>query len=421
MAKKNILIINTQERGGAANACVRLHEGLVENNTQSSLLTLYKSEKIIKNHIQYDYKANQGIKNRIKERFNKLYNPLLRLDEYNQKLDSIADYFSFIDTVYEIENSKVFKEASVINLHWVGNFINWPTFFKRSTCKKIVWTIHDMSPFTGGYHYSGGFRGYEEFDKNCPLVSNSFDPKLPEKSLKRKKEILNRYNQKLTIVSPSQWLLECSKHSSLFNSYPHYCIPNGVNTSVFKPIDKNIVRQKFNIKEDEFVLLFIADFITNRRKGFDILLEALRKLPKNDKLVLMAIGSNSQIPDFGFKYIHVDYVQSESVLNTLYNCADLFVIPSREENLPNTVLEAMSSQVPVIGFSIGGIPEMVKENHTGFLVKPFDTSELAYKIEKVMSEKEILYRMGEKGRELVISKFTIKKQVDSYLALFDSL
>lgn len=273
------------------------------------------------------------------------------------------EVFTFPQTDYDVASHPLVKEADIINLHWVAKILDWPSFFSKID-KPIVWTLHDMNPFQGGFHY------YDD------VIRNEAEFGALEKRLREIKKKSLEGIQNLTVVTPSRWLMEESSKSEILGRFPHHLIPYGLDTEVFKIYPKEVARQVFGLPEDKKILLFVSDNTNNQRKGIGLLKEALNAISRED-VQAIAIGSNptSSPNDHLIKYL--GRIDDERLMALAYGAADVFVIPSREDNLPNVMLEALVCGRPVIGFPVGGIKEVVRTGFNGILANDVSAAKLA--------------------------------------------
>ena len=321
-------------------------------------------------------------------------------------------------------------DADVINLHWVENMLSLQGLETLvSTGKPIVWTLHDQRPLTGGCHYTAGCEGF--IDNNChqcmQLKYDKFN--LPTKHLLAKRAILQDAN--IAIVTPSKWLAEQARQSILFKDKPIFVVPNSVETEIFAPLNKRLAKEALGINPDAVVLMFGAQNANERRKGIETLLSAVRLLFKSrryqelangGKLAITLVGTTDHaltalpIPVHNFGAINDD-----KLLAQIYSASDVFLLPSYEDNLPNTMLEAMACGTPVIGFDIGGIPDLVRHNETGYLVGSTNYVALSTAINMAISQPQHLANMGVAAADLIRQVYTQKNQASAYLNLFERL
>ena len=393
----NVLLINTYNYGGAAQACMRLHRGLLKQGISSRLLTLTGSTEIPE-----VYSFRSIFKSRSQRVIQKLREYHFNAQKQRQLsgLPKGFEPFQLSKAPFELTEHPLLKWADVINLHWVAHFLDYPTFFKKVN-QPIVWTLHDMLPFTGGYHYEKGF----------PFESYSH---LIRREVQTKKAALK--NTDLSIIALNDWLCNLSKKSELFGKYPHHIIPNGLDTTVFKIQNKRFSKRIFNIPNHKRCLLFVADSVTNKRKGFNLLMEAINQMDHNN-IHLAIIGGNTNQFNHLENVTAIGKIKDERLMALAYNAADLFIIPSIEDNLPNTVMESLACGTPVVGFNIGGIPQMVKPDFNGLLAEDTTIGDLKITIEKALNT----VFQNQKIEADAHSRFDDSVQAKAYIDLFSSI
>jgi glycosyltransferase involved in cell wall biosynthesis len=312
-------------------------------------------------------------------------------------------------------------EADVLNLHWIANFVDLGTFFDRVDVP-VVWTLHDMNAFTGGCHYNVGCKRYRSACGACPQLGSEDDNDLSRAVWQRKSDAYQSAieNDRLHIVAPSRWLAEEARQSSLLAEAAIHVIPYGLNITTFRPRETAGLRQSLEIPDYHRILLFVAQSTTNRRKGFDLLQDALRELSVDD-VTLVSIGSHEPNLDADLPHVHLGSIQSDLLLSLFYSLADVFVIPSRQDNLPNTVLESMACATPVVGFGTGGIPDMVRLGETGWLAEVGNVPSLRETIERALENPDARERLGRQCREVVLEEYTLERQAEAYKALYADL
>jgi len=367
-----VLHISALQKGGAAKAAIRLHLGLLKLGVDSKMLILNYNDETIPQSIPFYPKYTDipkapfisRIRNklhRIGKEFNlNLFVPkknLVHLD-YLQGSPKDNEKFSSATTEWDITKDPSYLDADIINLHWVAGFVDYASFFEKNT-KPIIWTLHDLNPFTGGCHYPAGCEKFKSDCSNCHQLKGTIDNNYSKNQLNIKINSLQLSNN-LFIVSPSKWLMRLSQSSALFSKLPHFYIPNGVDTDVFKPLFKRSCRELLSLPQDKNILLFVAESIENKRKGFSLLIKAL-DLIKSENILLCSIGKSSFELNLLPNHINLGIIHDELLMSIIYNSADIFIIPSLEDNLPNTMLEAISCEIPIIGFGVGGIEETLLE------------------------------------------------------------
>lgn len=312
---------------------------------------------------------------------------------------------------------------SVINLHWVaGGFMKIETLVKLG--KPLVWTLHDMWPFTGGCHYSQGCDRYISACGSCPQLNSKSNWDLSRWIWRRKAKTWKNLN--LTVVTPSFWLANCAKTSSLFAEFPIHVIPYGLDTKKFRPIDQKIARNLLNLPFDKQLILFGAINATGEpRKGFNFLqksLQVLSQFTKSDiEVVIFGASQPTENNHFGFNCHYLGKLNDDLSVSLAYSATDVFVAPSIEDNLPNTVMESLACGTPCVAFNIGGMPDLIEHKHNGYLAQPFEAEDLAKGIDWVLMDRERLSKLKEKCRAKVEAEFCQEIQAKRYLSLFKQL
>jgi len=313
-------------------------------------------------------------------------------------------------------------KPDIINLHWVAcGFLRVETLMKFR--RPIVWTLHDMWPFTGGCHYDEGCGRYRKECGNCPQIGSRRENDLSNKIWTRKKRSWEGLD--ITIVTPSRWLAECAKTSSLFGDRRIEVIPNGLDINIYKPMEKNLVRERLGLPQDKKLILFGAmNASSDRRKGFQFLEPALKKISEDSReYELVIFGSSRPVnpPEFGLKLHYIGQLHDDVSLAMLYAAADVFVAPSVQDNLPNTVMESIACGTPVVAFNIGGMSDMIEHEKTGYLARPFDTDDLAQGIEWVLEDDERHKRLCESARAKAVNEYSLDIQAKRYLNLYEEI
>ena len=320
--------------------------------------------------------------------------------------------------------AKVAKiQPDIINLHWVcGGYMQVESVPKFN--KPLVWTLHDMWPFTGGCHYSEECDRYTKSCGSCPQLHSSKDSDLSRWVWQRKAQAWKNLN--LTLVTPSNWLAQCAKSSSLFKKYPVKVIANGLDPEVYKPLNRRLVRESLNLPQNKQLVLFGAMQGTDDRwKGFPLLVPALQSLSKSgwqDKIELLVFGSSQpENPlDVGFKTHYLGRLEDES-LAKVYAAADVMVVPSRYEAFGQTASEALACGTPVVAFDVTGLKDIVDRQQNGYLAKPYETEDLARGIAWVLEDPDRHQKLCRSARLKVEEKFTLQVQARAYKNLYEEI
>ena len=314
----------------------------------------------------------------------------------------------------------------VINLHWInGGYLKIETIAKFN--KPIIWTLHDMWAFTGGCHYNGDCINYTNSCGACPQLHSHKEKDLSRWIWQRKTKAWQDLN--LTIVTPSHWLAKCAASSSLLKDMRIEVIPNGLDTKQYKPIQKSVARSILGLPEDKQLILFGAiNSTSDPRKGFQLLQAALQNLGQagwKERVELVVFGASepNNPPELGFKSHYLGRLNDDISLSLVYAAADVFIAPSLQDNLPNTVMESLACGTPCVAFDIGGMCDMIQHEQNGYLAKPFDVDDLARGIAWVLEDKdkERWLSLSQRGREKVNNDFTLKAQAEKYINLYRSL
>lgn len=319
---------------------------------------------------------------------------------------------------------KIDKSINIVHLDWIAN--NFVDLNKLKSIKvPIVWTFHDVWPLTGGCHCNLNCDKWVSGCGGCPQLCSSNINDISHYFWKKKERILNNIKN-LTIIAPSKWLTNMVYKSTFFKNAKVVNIPNAFDVNLFKNNEKNIAKTSFGIPSNKKVILFGANsFIKATYKGLDLLLEALKILKNNreDEFHLLLYGDSKIPEDFrglNFEMTLAGRLDTEKQLVNVYNAADVFVGPSRQDNFPSTFLEASACAIPCVGFEVGGIPEIVEHKKSGYIAKQFDVNDLSEGICWCL-ENNSENALGIKAREKAVNEYSFEKIGEKYLNLYKSL
>jgi glycosyltransferase involved in cell wall biosynthesis len=314
-------------------------------------------------------------------------------------------------------------KPDIIHLHWLGEgFLRLESLARFE--QPLVWTLHDSWAFTGGCHIPFDCINYREKCGYCPALGSSRQRDLSRWVWRRKERIFRKLN--LTVVAPSSWLARCAKSSPLLHRFPIEVIPNGLDLGRFRPLDKLLARQIFGLPQDKKLILFGAMSCTSdKNKGFHLLQPAMQKLvakgwKNNVELVVFGSTEPANAPDFGLKTHYLGRMHDDTSIALLYSAADLFVAPSIQENLSNTVMEAMACGTPCVAFDIGGMPDLIEHEHNGYLAHPFEAEDLAEGIAWGLADEERSHALSSRCREKV-AQFSLGRVAGRYIDLYKKL
>lgn len=271
---------------------------------------------------------------------------------------------------FDITECKEVREADIIYVHWVSGFLGTKSLMKLAELgKPVIWYMHDMSPITGGCHHSFGCDEYQKECANCPELKCF--KSLAKKQLKLHMQ-WNSY-ENLIGVAPSQWLTDCIRNSSIFRGHQTFCVPNVLDTNIFRPLNKEEVREKWNLPQNRKLIMFASMPAHDRYKGSQYLVKIIEKVAEYSDYDFLVAGSPN-LELFSAKArdkIHsVGHFSDEKLMSEVYNAADVYLITSLAENFPNVIIECMACGVPAVGFATGGIKDQIHHQKNGWLVEP---------------------------------------------------
>lgn len=407
-----ILNISTSDlNGGAARAAYRIHKSLLEYDVNVEMLVQRKISNDSSVHVQKG-KTTKLIS---------LIRPNLEKIPIQLYKKRSTDIFSTGLLPHNLLKEIMAIKPDLVHLHWVNSgFLSIKTI--SAIEQPIVWTLHDMWPFTGGCHYSDYCNKYKERCYECPKLGSKSNNDLSTYIFRKKIKLFN--NKNITIVTPSKWLQNCAQESMLFRNKNIIRIPYPIDLNIFKPLDTKIARELFNIPQNKKVVLFGALGSTkDPRKGYKYLksaLNILEKSPGADNLYFVVFGGQNDSENEGHRnnIQYIDTLYDEYSLAMLYSAADIFVAPSREDNLPQTVLESLACGTPVVAFNIGGMPDMIEHKFTGFLAKPFSEHDISSGILWLLSDNERLNEIKKNSRRKVCNEYSPNIIANEYINLY---
>jgi glycosyltransferase involved in cell wall biosynthesis len=304
-----------------------------------------------------------------------------------------------------------------------ADFIDHATFFRvvpRRT--PVVETLFSMESFTGGCHYAWGCEKYKDRCGACPQLGSHDLHDLSRQIWERKHRALQAVDPEwLHIVAPSRWLASEAKSSSLLQKFPVTTIPYGLDTEKFSPRDRRLAREIFGVPPDALVVLFVAYQMDRPAKGFEFLVQALQGLAHLTHLLLISVGSSRPSLQVPVPNKHLEAITNERILSLVYSTADVLVMPSLQEAFGQTAIEAMACGIPVIGYAVGGLLDIVRPGLTGMSVPPRDVAALRAAITQLLQDPAKRAEMGANGRRVAINEYSSELQARRYLALYENI
>ena len=410
-AVRVVQLSTVDHRGGAARACLRLHHALRDAKLDSRLVCQRRT---------LDEEAIVGPPRGLRAGLARLRGPLDRLP-----LQPFVDAHLGPWSPNWLPNPWLTRTLArlapdVIHLHWIASgFVPWRRLPRLRA--PLVWTLHDLWPFTGGFHYlpeddprleSGYARGRPG--------GRRYGIDLERRLFEQRRRILDGLD--VLWVSPSRWLAELAGRGPLLARARIEVVPNGVDLSVFRPREAAAARVRLGLPQDRRIVLFVAmDALGDPRKGFRQLVEALGRLdPEALGADLALVGQragDALPPGLGSWRVHaLGELHGDDAVADALACGDAFVAPSLQDNLPNTVSEAQACGLPVVAFAVGGIPEMVEHGRSGWLARPGDASALAEGIRWALSAGPTARAAA---RDVAEHRFDVRRQAARLLALYE--
>lgn len=414
-----IHLATSDTAGGADRAAYRLHLGLQRLGHRSTMLVKRKHSA---DDLVTAFRPSSRLDRRLLRSFRRRFLKI-QLGRYRREGALKRERFSDDRSVFGSELVYALPACDLVNLHWTAGFVDFravlPALARRCP---VVWTLHDMNVFTGGCHYAWGCDSYTRQCGQCPHLSSSSKKDLSRTIWGRKRAAFNNVPEdRIHIVAVCRWLGGEAGRSSLLRDFPISMIHNGLDTESFAPRDQAACRANLGVPRDASVILFAAETTQAPRKGFPVLLEALNQIADTANLFLLTVGAGHPEVPSRVRHRHLGFVAEDGSLAEVYSAADFFVIPSLQEALAQTALEAMACGTPVIGFAIGGIPDMVIPEVTGYLVKTTNAAALAAAIEAALENRPRRSQMSANCRRMVTERYTIEAQAHAYEAVYRQL
>lgn len=354
-----VLHITTSDFGGAGLCVLRIHKSLLELGIDSKVLVAHKRSDSPAVFVAEESGLNTYVppKSKVLKKFEKVMRRrgqfLTSLEKYQKSvvcLDGKAIY-TFPLSKYDLSVHPLVLEADVIHLHWVANFLDYPTFF-RSVVKPIVWTFHDENIALGGFHYQ------RERDLYYDLCKKTEDD-----LFNIKKEALSNARGNIMIIALSEMMRTFCEKLPEISSFPIEVIHNGVDYERFGPINKRNAKQVLGVPEDHIVFGFCSVNLEEKRKGLMELIRALERLSDFSKVTLVCAGTGKIPVQTNFNVIKTGSIENERIMSLFFSSLDYFVMPSYQEAFAQTPLEAMACGVPVIAFPCSGTEELITEKN----------------------------------------------------------
>lgn len=388
-----ILNIATSLEGGAGIGLWRYHRALIGAGVDSRILVL-QTPKIMDASVSNFQWRKYSLPVRLVHRLGIAHPRPDRLKKKIARLDRDANHAAYeLFTVpfsqFYPEDHPWIAEAGLISLHWTAGALDWPRFFARVR-KPVVFTLHDQQPYLGGFHYA------QDASNNPHLAG------LDERFRIVKKNALS--GRKVGVIANSRWNADEARASKFYApETPIETIYYPIDTTVFSPRPKAEAKASVGARADQFVIGFASENLGNKRKGFDLLIEAIDLLPSSlrDRATLLSFGRDPG-PDLKARmtlpWLHLGFLATDEAKVAAYAAMDVFVAPSRAEAFGLTALEAEAVGTPVVASDVGGLREAVPA-----CVAP-TASDLSQGINAFANDPAMLARRSEDGRKLALER-----------------
>ena len=409
---KILHIVAGELTGGAAKGAYYLHKGLIELGVDSKILTNSRITFGDENIFSINTKKKDCLKNIVR---NQLDIFLVRFYAKREKRIFSTGLFGF-----DFTKTKEYKEADVVNLHWINNgFVNIKHL--KKVTKPIVWTIRDMWPMTGGCHYALDCNNYKNGCGFCKQLNSQKEKDLSRLMINRKKRYLPN---DIKIVGISNWLSKEAKKSLLFKDFNIRTISNNIDTGNFFPIEKEKAKQLLNLRTDKQIILAGANNLNSFYKGFNKFIESLKWLNVDEYLVCFFGNLDKDaikiINKIGVEYKHFGYLEKVISLRLLYSASDVFIAPSIQEAFGKTITESMACGTPVVCFDATGPKDIVTHKIDGYKASPFKSEDLARGIDWILNNENYM-EICQNARKKVEENFDIKIIAKKYKQLYEEI
>lgn len=402
----NVLHISTADNsGGSGRSAYRVHTGLKDLGVRSRMLV---GRKVTTDNDVLPI-APEGF-NAAADRF------------FSRAMGRLSWQYLFFPSSFRLLRHPWFREADVVQLYNThGNYFSHTVLPLLSRRRPVVWRLSDMWPMTGHCAYSFDCERWKTGCGSCPILSDP--PELYRDTTATLWKIKNwSYSHSdLTIVAPSKWIAGLASESPLLNRFPIHIIPNGLDTNVFAPVAKQAARESLQIMPSERVILFSAESLTDRRKGGAHLQAAISRLAETEQnLTVLMAGQNGSTIDMpaSVRTRATGRIDDDRALAKIYSAADVFVLPTLAENLPNVALESMACGTPPVIFDVGGCSDAVRHMETGYLAQYADEQDLARGISLLLNDDELRSRLSRRSREVAVAEYGIELQAKRFLNLY---
>lgn len=398
-------------RGGAARSAYRLHLGLREAGVDARMLVRWK----------HSDDPTVALAEVVEPEECRTLRRRWARDNRSGRTDTL---FSLPVYSASLAAHPLVRDADIVHLHWVANFLGSAGIAEIAALgKPIAWTLHDEWAYTGGCHYTAGCMSFAESGcAACPQLRD--DPLgLVARAFAERCAVLRAAT--VAVVAPSRWLTERARQSEALGHCASHTIPYGLDATLFAPCGpeaRSAFRAAHGISSAAFVLAFGVDRLAERRKGLEHLHAALALVRHEvPSLVALRFGDATGAEALPVPTVDLGPISDDRHLALAYGAADLFALPTLEDNLPNGALESLSCGTPVVAYETGGIPDVIDHGTEGLLAPAGDVAALARNIVAAARSGLRLRDMGRAGRARVVAQHTLAVQAGRYMQLYAQL
>jgi glycosyltransferase involved in cell wall biosynthesis len=416
---KVVLVATVDGGNGAAIGTYRLHRGLQRLHIDSKL---FVAEKRGDDPDVLAFQPPGDLGSRLRRRLRRT-GITWDMGRYRHARVSGLETFSDDRSQHGADVLAQLPVGDVVHVHAMLDFIDYRVFLSYvPTHTPVVRTLRDISFFTGGCHANGECEKYTAQCGACPQLGSRDDDDLSRRIWERKRAAFDSVApDRLHIVATSTWTAGEARRSSLLRHLPITVIPNALDTEAFCPRDRSWARAVLGIPEHARVVLFVAEPLTRRLKGFAVLARALEPLRHRPGLLFVSVGSGDPPVTVNVPYLNLGHIGQERLLSLAYSAADVFVIPSSQEAFGQTALESIACGTPVVGFAVGGIVDTVRPGATGVLVRAGDAKALGTAIADLLDDPSTRSKMAATCRRIAVEEYALEIQAQRYVELYRSL
>lgn len=406
-----VVHIATTDGGGAGKGMLNLHEALLSLGVESKILVAQKTMQLdsvicmTPNHNLYHW-SNYRIVRKVQKIMRRRGKWLTTVEHWDKEIEKASANHQPICytspfSCYDLAEHPLVKDADIVHLHWVGNFLDYLSFF-NAVDKPIIWTLRDENPGLGGFHYTSDQINY-----------NKYYSHIEETFIKTKRQAL-LLRDNITLIALSDIMKSFCSNVDYLKNKKIVKIYNSLDGTQFNPIGREKAREALNIQSESLIISFVSVSLKDHRKGLSQLLEAIKQL--NRPVKLLCVGTNDFFSKKNADIICYGPIENSQLLSLIYSASDVFVTPSVQESFGKTIIEAMLCGTPVISTATGIAPEIINEE-TGFIINSTEPTEIAHAITEFSKRKHDGAAIRKKALQLFDPMSIAQQHIDLYNSL----